>query len=124
MRESGNMGGRLRCVATLHGILEPMDQTLDSGHSPRAVACPPVLVMHGNDDPFVPSESVARFREEMGFRKVDLTFVGFSGTTHAFTRPEKVPGDARQAFSPTASEESWRLLLKFLRNKLVDAAPS
>jgi len=46
-----------------------------------------VLVLHGNLDPHVPPDEVAKFMKEMNDAKVWYRFVGYPNSVHAFTNP-------------------------------------
>ena len=76
-----------------------------------------VLVLTGDDDPVVPFEKVAAFREEMRASKVDFEIDVYSGAKHSFTGegslgPEKTP---EAVLNPQAEARSWARMADFLR---------
>lgn len=46
-----------------------------------------LLVLHGADDPFVPSEMLTQFQERMRADKTPYELVQYSGAVHSFTDP-------------------------------------
>ena len=74
-----------------------------------------VLVLTGDDDPVVPFEKIAGFREEMRASKVDFEIDLYSGAKHSFTGegslgPEKAP---EAVLSPQAEARSWARMTDF-----------
>ena len=88
----------------------------------RAPALPPcgallisamATTLYGYQDPFVSAENLNGFLDEFtAYTDVDL--VSYAGTTHAFSRPDKVPGDEKMRFSPKAAERAWRSIERVL----------
>ena len=76
-----------------------------------------VLVLTGDDDPVVPFEKIAGFREEMRTSKVDFEIDIYSGAKHSFTGegslgPEKTP---EAVLSPQAEARSWERMTSFFK---------
>lgn len=76
-----------------------------------------VLVLTGDDDPVVPFEKIAGFREEMRASKVDFEIDIYSGAKHSFTGegslgPEKTP---EAVLNPQAEARSWARMEAFLK---------
>jgi dienelactone hydrolase len=74
-----------------------------------------VLVLTGDDDPVVPFEKIAGFRDEMRGSGVDFEVDLYSGAKHSFTGegslgPEKTPEAVR---SPQADARSWARMMAF-----------
>ena len=46
-----------------------------------------ILVLHGADDPLVPSETLAAFEEAMKARQANWELVSYGGAVHSFTDP-------------------------------------
>ena len=69
-------------VVSLHGGLGT-----DRLAAPDALADFPILVLHGGDDPYVPDDEVAAFRNEMRQAKAAWQIVEYGGAVHAFTDP-------------------------------------
>ncbi len=80
--ELARSGADLVSVVSFHGGLDtptPGDARNIKGK---------VLVLHGGDDPFVPTKQVEAFQEEMRKGGVDWQFVTYGGAVHGFTNPE------------------------------------
>ena len=76
-----------------------------------------VLVLTGDDDPVVPFEKIAGFRNEMRASKVDFEIDLYSGAKHSFTGegslgPEKTP---EAVLNPQAEARSWARMSDFFR---------
>lgn len=76
-----------------------------------------VLVLTGDDDPVVPFEKIAGFRNEMRASKVDFEIDLYSGAKHSFTGegslgPERTP---EAVLSPQAEARSWARMESFFR---------
>ena len=78
-----------------------------------------VLVLHGEDDPFIPREQVNAFKDEMQNAGVKYEFVGYPNVKHSFTNPQadefgrKFNLPALQ-YSQHADEDSWDRMRIFL----------
>lgn len=110
--EMARAGANLQAVASFHGSLGT-DHPAEPGQTTARV-----LVLHGNDDPMVPTEQVEAFKDEMDAAGVDYHFVGYDGATHSFTNPD---ADAKAeafgmpvGYDADADEASWAELLAFL----------
>ena len=110
--EMARSGADLQAVASFHGSLST-DHPAEPGQVQARV-----LVLHGNDDPMVPPEQVAAFKDEMEAAEVDYRFVGYDGATHSFTNPD---ADAKAetfdmpvAYDADADAASWQELLDLL----------
>ena len=96
-------GADLDAVASFHG-------SLPLGVAPEAEGTPVtarIVAYNGEDDPFVPAEAIAAFRNEMDQAKADYQFINFPGAIHGFTNP-----------AATANGEKFNLPLKY--NALAD----
>ena len=76
-----------------------------------------VLVLTGDDDPVVPFEKIAGFREEMRKSGVDFEIDIYSGAKHSFTGegslgPEKTP---EAVLNPQAEARSWARMIGFFQ---------
>lgn len=74
-----------------------------------------MLVLTGDDDPLVPFEKIAMFRDEMRAAGVDFEIDIYSGAKHSFTGegslgPEKTP---EAVLNPQAEARSWRAMMAF-----------
>ena len=77
-----------------------------------------VLVLHGADDPMVPEEQIAAFKQEMEAAEVDYTFIAYPGAKHAFTNEAATENGKKFGmpieYNEAADEESWAEMAKFL----------
>src|ERR1043166_5696508 len=106
--ELARSGAEIAGVVSFHGGLDnpnPADA--------RNIKCK-VLVLHGADDPFVPSEQVAAFEDEMRKAGVDWQLVKYSGAVHAFTNPEAGNDNSKgAAYNERADKRSWDAMKSF-----------
>ena len=107
-------GEPLRGVVSFHGEL---DTPLPAAPGDLRAK---VLVLTGDDDPVVPFEKVAAFREEMRRARADWEVVVYSGAKHSFTGegslgPERTP---EAVLDPQAEARSWQRMLTFFREVL------
>lgn len=73
-----------------------------------------VLVLHGADDPFVPSGEVMAFQDEMRKAKVDWYFVSYGEAVHSFTNPDSGNDPSKgAAFNEKADKRSWEAMKLF-----------
>lgn len=103
----------LRVVAPFHaGKL--LAQNPDDNKSIKGT----VLVLHGQDDTFVPDGDIDKFHAQMKSASVDYVFVAFAGAVHAFTNPDadshKIPG---VKYDKHADTRSWSMLADLLKEK-------
>jgi dienelactone hydrolase len=105
-------GEQLSLVATFHGALSSKIKA-KPGSKAR------VLILHGKDDPMIPPEQVAAFKQEMDAAKVRYEVIEFPGAKHGFTNPAAdkagVPG---LAYNAKADEASFAALKKVLEEEL------
>lgn len=74
-----------------------------------------VLVLTGDDDPVVPFDSVASFRDEMRAAQADYEIDIYSGARHSFTGEGSL-GAARTpeaVLNPQAETRSWNRMMAF-----------
>lgn len=96
-------GAPLKGFASFHGNLD----TPNPGDAKQIKA--PVLVLHGADDPSVPTEQVQGFIAEMSNAKADWQLVSYGGAVHSFTDPHaNVPG--RNQYHPVVAARSYKAM--------------
>ena len=66
-----------------------------------------ILVLHGHDDPLVPSEQVTEFMKEMTLKKADWQVHIYGLTAHSFTNPEANDDSMGLRYNKTADKRSW-----------------
>lgn len=73
-----------------------------------------VLVLHGGDDPFVPSNQVVAFQDEMRKAGVDWHMITYGGAVHSFTNPEAGSDNSKgAAYNEKADKRSWEAMRQF-----------
>jgi dienelactone hydrolase len=73
-----------------------------------------VLVLHGADDPYVPTEQVSAFENEMRNAKVDWQLIKYANAVHAFTNTDAGNDNSKgAAYSASADERSWVAMRSF-----------
>ena len=73
-----------------------------------------VLILHGADDPLVPTDQVLAFQDEMRKAKVDWQMIFYGGAVHAFTMPESGTDPSKHtAYDEKADRRSWQAMQIF-----------
>lgn len=104
------MGEPLKGIVSFHGSLlgTPADKNLLKAK---------ILVLHGDDDKFVPATEVAAFKKQMDSIGAVYTFKSYAGATHAFTNPDATAmGQKFQipiAYNAAADTASWKEMKSF-----------
>jgi dienelactone hydrolase len=100
-------------VASFHGMLGTATP------AQTGVIKAKILVMTGADDPFVPAEQVARFKQEMDAAHVDYKVISYPGAKHAFTNPgaDKYGKEFKLplAYNKNADQASWLEMQQFFQ---------
>jgi dienelactone hydrolase len=112
-------GNDLLGVVSFHGAL-------DTQHPAQAGAVKAkILVCHGDADPFVPAEQVAKFEKEMKDANADVKVIKYPEAKHAFTNPDvdKVGLDGA-AYQKAADEKSWNDMQQFFKELFGGATPA
>jgi len=105
-------GVDLKGVASFHGSLNAVKPAQVGNVKAK------ILVLHGGDDKFIPTEQIEAFKQEMKAAGANFQFVSYPGAAHSFTNPE---ADALGkkfnmaiAYNADADRKSWDELKKFL----------
>lgn len=99
--EMARDGAELEAFVSFHGDLESPTLAADSDQIVGKV-----LVLHGADDPMVPTEHVTRFMEAMSGTDADWQLVALGGAVHSFTNPyANSPG--RSDYHPVAAKRAF-----------------
>lgn len=99
-------------VVSFHGLLTPPGNT----HGNRIKA--KVLMLHGHDDPLVPSDDVRAVQDEMTKAGADWQFHSYGHTMHAFTNPIANDPDFGTVYQADADRRSWQSMKNFLEEVL------
>lgn len=105
-------GVDLKGVASFHGSLIAV-KSAQAGNVKAKI-----LVLHGGDDNFIPTEQIEAFKKEMKTAGADFQFISYPGAVHSFTNPEADALGKRFnmpiAYNAAADRNSWEELKKFL----------
>jgi dienelactone hydrolase len=103
----------LKGVVSFHGSLAA--QTPAKKDAVQAA----VLVLTGADDPMIPVEQVAAFRQEMEAAAVNYKIHSYPGATHGFTNPAADDFGKRfempLAYNAAADAASWQRMREFFQ---------
>lgn len=106
--ELARSGADVDGIVSFHGGL---DTTM-----PAQSMKPKILVLHGADDPFVPTKDVAAFEDEMKKVNANWELTKYSGAVHAFTNPEAGNDNSKgAAYNEQADKRSWIAMSNFLQ---------
>ncbi|MEW6015853.1 MAG: dienelactone hydrolase family protein [Candidatus Zixiibacteriota bacterium] len=73
-----------------------------------------VLICHGGDDPYVPTEQVADFQNQLRQARVDWQFIAYGGAVHSFTNPDAGNDPSKgAAYNANADRRSWEAMKQF-----------
>ncbi|MFM2416691.1 MAG: hypothetical protein RL385_1414 [Pseudomonadota bacterium] len=103
---AARMGLALRGVVSFHGLLK-IGAPLPDPVRAR------ILVLHGQDDPMVPTSDVAAFVEEMKRVRADWEFHAYPGVMHAFTNPIANDPSFGTVYDANADRRSWSAMRRF-----------
>ncbi|MDE0931900.1 MAG: dienelactone hydrolase family protein [Halioglobus sp.] len=104
--------GNIKGVVSFHGGLQG-----NALNGPKTLSAK-ILVLHGEDDPLVPSEEVAAFKGEMTDKQADWQLHAYGQTVHAFTRPEANDPAFGAVYNRSADARSWQAMLNFFEEVL------
>ncbi len=73
-----------------------------------------ILILHGADDGFVPSEKITAFQDGMRQAVADWQMVYYGGAVHSFTNPAADGKNIKGiAYNPKADKRSWKYMQIF-----------
>lgn len=111
--ELARSGTGIGAVVSFHGNLDTPDPA-----DAKAIKAP-VLVLHGADDPYVPTEQVQAFEAEMREAGVDWQLISYGGAVHSFTDPTaNAAGQAE--YHPLVAERAFQAMHQLLDEALGD----
>lgn len=111
-----NMGLNLKAVTAFHsGVQLPVMP--EKGRLKT-----PILVLNGQNDPFVTEEQKETFKNMMDATGVDYNFIDYPGAVHAFTNPDATAMGEKfnlpLAYNQEVDEKSWNEMKAFLQKYL------
>jgi len=102
----------LKGVASFHGSLYAVEPARVGSVKAK------ILVLHGGEDKFIPTEQIGAFKQEMKSAGADFRFIPYPGAVHSFTNPEADEYGKKFnmpiAYNADADRNSWNELKKFL----------
>ena len=101
------MGLPLKGAISFHGLLKVGEPLVDEIRAR-------ILVLHGQDDPFVPATDISAFAEEMRRLHADWQLHVYPRTLHAFTNPAANEPELACVYHEEASRRSWATMTNFL----------
>jgi len=101
-------GTKIDGVVSFHGLFTP------PGNIKNKKIKAKVLVLHGNDDPMVPVDTVVALEQELTKAGSDWQIHVYGNTKHAFTNPEANDPDFGTVYSANADRRSWQTMKNFL----------
>ena len=109
-------GEPLNAVVSFHGSLPaPANLKKDSIKAK-------ILVLHGGEDAFVPSEAIEAFKKEMTAANANYKFIVYPGAKHGFTDPDNSErGELHHlpiAYNKQADLESWKEMKALFKKRL------
>ncbi len=106
-------GADLRGVATFHGALFPPDDTQ------RTQIKAPILILHGEKDPFVKPETIQQVKDALEAGHVDWYMVTYADAVHAFTNPKADDYHIQGiGYNEKAAKRSWAEMERFFQVQL------
>ncbi|MBT8446530.1 MAG: dienelactone hydrolase family protein [Gammaproteobacteria bacterium] len=103
-RTGADIGG----VASFHGLLGAPGNTAGKAIPAK------VLVLHGNDDPMVPVDTVVALQQELTEAGADWQVHTYGNAMHSFTNPDANDRDFGTVYNAKADQRSWQSLISFL----------
>lgn len=78
-----------------------------------------ILVCHGADDPYEPTDEILNFQKEMRDSKADWQMIYYANAVHSFTNPEAGTDNSKgAAYNEKAAKRSFEHLKLFLNEVL------
>ena len=108
--ELARSGADVKGVVSFHGNLDTPN--LDDAKNIKGR----VLVCHGADDPYVTTDALSTFIDEMKKAKVNYEIGYYSGAVHSFTNPASGNDPSKGvAYNKVADERSWESMKDFFK---------
>jgi dienelactone hydrolase len=108
-RQGANLSG----VVSFHGAL-----TTKTAVKPGQIKSK-LLILNGEDDPFVTAKQINAFKQEMKNAQADFEFVNYPGVKHSFTNKEADDFGKRfnipLVYNAEADKDSWLRMQLFLQ---------
>ena len=101
-------GADIKGVVAFHGLFTPPDNLQDQAIKAK------VLLLHGNDDPMVPTEAVIALQQELTAKGADWQLHSYGNTMHAFTNPNANDPNFGTVYKEEADKRSWIAMKNFL----------
>lgn len=105
------MGLAMNAAVSFHGLLKvgaPLDERVQAK----------LLILHGQDDPMVPSSDLAALSDELARVHAEWRLQVFPSTMHSFTNPDANDPDFGTVFNAHVSKRSWEMMKSFFDEHL------
>ena len=106
-------GVDLKGVVSFHGMLATQSPAEKGKAKARILAC------NGADDKFISADNIKDFKAEMKAAGVDLKFINYPGSVHAFTNPDATELGKKFnmpiAYNEKADKKSWADMQEFFK---------
>jgi dienelactone hydrolase len=100
-------GADITGVVSFHGLLNAPQNLANNAIKAK------VLVLHGHDDPMVPSQQILAFQQEMTATHVDWQMQIYGNTQHGFTNPLANDPASGIMYNPLAAQRSMIAMKAF-----------
>jgi dienelactone hydrolase len=105
--ELARSGADIQGVISFHGGLAPVMESAEPAFGAE------LLILHGDDDPYVPEEEEAALKDELREHGAKWTFVSFSDTVHSFTNP-KADDPGKADYNAETAARAWEMADEYL----------
>ncbi|HAH21733.1 MAG: dienelactone hydrolase [Omnitrophica WOR_2 bacterium GWF2_43_52] len=102
-------GAQIQGVVSFHGGLDT-----PSPEETKAIKAK-ILVLHGADDPFISTQQISAFQDEMRGSHADWQMVSYGNAVHSFTNADSGADPKKGvAYNQEADTRSWKAMEVFL----------
>lgn len=109
-------GVNLKGAVSFHGVLGSTLGTMKAKLNPPSENLKgSLLVLHGNDDPFVTEADIVNSKKEWSTSGLDWEMDIYSGTQHAFTNPQAKDVAGGMIYNPRSAARSWTRMCNFFQ---------
>lgn len=107
------VNNEIKAAVSFHGLLGAPDNTTSKHINAK------ILVLHGNEDPMVPADSVVALQNELTKAQADWQIHSYGGAMHAFTNPLADDVDFGVKYNSAADKRSWQAMRNLLAEVFV-----
>lgn len=112
--ELAKSGANVKGVVSFHGVFASQRGEYKAKLAPTSDNIKAkVLVLQGDQDPFVDEGDKKAFEKEMSQRKVDWQWHTYGNTMHSFTNPNVDKPESGMQYNAQSDKRSWRSMRNF-----------